>query len=49
MSKREFKPGLNEFQGTSKRSLGLREEMDTKRVKWRKPADFRAYRLSGRT
>jgi hypothetical protein len=39
---------LNEFQGILKRLLGLREEMDTKRVKWRKPADSRAYRMSRR-
>jgi hypothetical protein len=49
LSNGEFRRGLNEFQGILKRSLGLREEMDTKRVKRRKSADSRAYRLSGRT
>jgi hypothetical protein len=48
LSKGEFRLGLNEFQGTLKRSLGLREEMNTKRAKWRKLADSRVYRMSGR-
>ncbi len=49
MGKKEFRSELNEFQDISKRLLGLREEMGTKRAKWRKPVDSRAYRLSERT
>jgi hypothetical protein len=48
LNKGEFRPGLNEFQGISKRSLGSREEMSTRRAKQKKPADSRVYRLSGR-